>query len=650
MTLVECLMCVTVSVPLVLFYSLEMSTGPIIPNEVMECQQDNTEDKLLNMRRDSTSWYEFLLQPGLLLQHISNPSSVPGSHQLIIQFLQQANMLETSLNAAEAKQNAKETQSITPEAKEESDLRVSGLLLPNTKKDDVSEKKYFKKKIYALKLLALKIAAHGNWNLEALMKNIPGPLVLQLLQLLMTVTSDNVEENDESLIEILTQNKHSDHYFFSLLLYQRWCLQTVLKDCLPKKPSKVNSIPVPGLTEPIVSMVGISEEKLAQIKKLFGKCKSALTECLNVNRTACIPTYDCFDFGSSALGDLELNWQKGDICGIEVWGQQIAFDLGAVYFYETDYYKALDMFKIAHTHSIKAPCTGVEVETLSGYIKACNSLVHQEKHVGNIINVFNDALKKSDSQALVEVLEKNLVTCSLPRTAADHVSLLLHKIKEENVNLKGANVTKLDCLCCILHVKRGDAYCLLQLSESSEKNQQYSYLVEKLSVAIGNCSQAEKSNLISFLDYLLNTETLMIKIMLTASEKVKSLLSSISSDNSVKNTGLFTSPTTQSLLEPQSYDVSDTIIALTYNPDKIWHFLCTLHSPAELKTVADFWKLPKELDKLFTNELKMDLNSVCAYILIAKAKELILTKEYSQAVILLEAAEKTVRNAVKIQR
>jgi len=54
------------------------------------------------------------------------------------------------------------------------------------------------------------------------MKNIPGPLVLQLLQLLMTVTSDNVEENDESLIEILTQNKHSDHYFFSLLLYQRW--------------------------------------------------------------------------------------------------------------------------------------------------------------------------------------------------------------------------------------------------------------------------------------------------------------------------------------------------------------------------------------------------------------------------------------------
>ncbi|KAF6027789.1 INTS8 [Bugula neritina] len=393
----------------------------------MECQQDNTEDKLLNMRRDSTSWYEFLLQPGLLLQHISNPSSVPGSHQLIIQFLQQANMLETSLNAAEAKQNAKETQSITPEAKEESDLRVSGLLLPNTKKDDVSEKKYFKKKIYALKLLALKIAAHDNWmkfklniyficlpiftiwQLESgsINENIPGPLVLQLLQLLMTVTSDNVEENDESLIEILTQNKHSDHYFFSLLLYQRWCLQTVLKDCLPKKPSKVNSIPVPGLTEPIVSM----------IKKLFGKCKSALTECLNVNRTACIPTYDCFDFGSSALGDLELNWQKGDICGIEVWGQQIAFDLGAVYFYETDYYKALDMFKIAHTHSIKAPCTGVEVGTLSGYIKACNSLVHQEKHVGNIINVFNDALKKSDSQALVEVLEKNLVTCSLPHSS-----------------------------------------------------------------------------------------------------------------------------------------------------------------------------------------------------------------------------------------
>jgi len=37
----------------------------------------------------------------------------------------------------------------------------SGGLFIDTKKDDVSEKKYFKKKIYALKLLALKIAAHG---------------------------------------------------------------------------------------------------------------------------------------------------------------------------------------------------------------------------------------------------------------------------------------------------------------------------------------------------------------------------------------------------------------------------------------------------------------------------------------------------------
>ena len=35
------------------------------------------------------------------------------------------------------------------------------------------------------------------------------------------------------------------------------------------------------------------------------------------------------------------------------------------------------------------------------------------------------------------------------------------------------------------------------------------------------------------------------------------------------------------------------------------------------------WKLPKDLDRLF-NELKMGLTTVCAYVLIAKAKELIL--------------------------
>lgn len=58
--------------------------------------------------------------------------------------------------------------------------------------------------------------------MNALMSSIPGPLMLQLLQELLILTHGKLEEDDEVLIESLTQDAHSDEAFFSLLLYQRW--------------------------------------------------------------------------------------------------------------------------------------------------------------------------------------------------------------------------------------------------------------------------------------------------------------------------------------------------------------------------------------------------------------------------------------------
>lgn len=46
-----------------------------------------------------TVWFEFLLNPELLSKHLDNPYAVPGPHQLIIQFLQQAKALELSVEA-----------------------------------------------------------------------------------------------------------------------------------------------------------------------------------------------------------------------------------------------------------------------------------------------------------------------------------------------------------------------------------------------------------------------------------------------------------------------------------------------------------------------------------------------------------------------
>ena len=59
----------------------------------------------------ATSWFEFLLQPDLLVKHLHNPNAVPGAHQLIVQFLQQANILEFSNQhqTAESKSTANDS-------------------------------------------------------------------------------------------------------------------------------------------------------------------------------------------------------------------------------------------------------------------------------------------------------------------------------------------------------------------------------------------------------------------------------------------------------------------------------------------------------------------------------------------------------------
>ena len=42
------------------------------------------------------------------------------------------------------------------------------------------------------------------------------------------------------------------------------------------------------------------------------------------------------------------------------------------------------------------------------------------------------------------------------------------------------------------------------------------------------------------------------------------------------------------IIDRESYDVGDTILAKTYNPDEIWNILCAMHSQGNLKVVIDY--------------------------------------------------------------
>jgi integrator complex subunit 8 len=144
----------------------------------------------------SILWFEFLLKPNLLAAHLKKISPEAAT-DLISHFL-----------------------SVLPDNQVNNELNSP----------DIEVLKLGKKNL-ALKILALKVAAHLRWNLDVLEKNIPLQKQVQLLSDLCSVTSGKLINLPLSLVHELAAPNAPKHLTnFPLTLYHRWVLRAqVLK-------------------------------------------------------------------------------------------------------------------------------------------------------------------------------------------------------------------------------------------------------------------------------------------------------------------------------------------------------------------------------------------------------------------------------------
>uniref|UniRef100_A0A8C2XCS7 Integrator complex subunit 8 n=1 Tax=Cyclopterus lumpus TaxID=8103 RepID=A0A8C2XCS7_CYCLU len=180
-----------------------------------------------------TSWFEFLLDGSLLEKHLQKSYPDPLPVQLIIQFLEQA-----------SKPSVNEQNQVQPPA----DNRRNR----------------------TLKLLALEVAAHMKWDLDALEKGLTIPVLNMLLNELLCVSKvpPGVKHVDLELSTLPPTTA------MAVIIYNRWAIRTIVLSSFPEKQTK------PGPHQ--MNMLSIVQQEKEMTENILTVLKEQATDSISV--------------------------------------------------------------------------------------------------------------------------------------------------------------------------------------------------------------------------------------------------------------------------------------------------------------------------------------------------------------------------------
>ncbi|GFS36772.1 integrator complex subunit 8 [Trichonephila inaurata madagascariensis] len=176
-------------------------------------------------------WFEFLLNPALLEKYLSEPNSDLTPTDLIIKFLG-----NSILSVKPWKLNSKT----------KIKFLFSSPMFGNGPEEMITDNEYSKngnednesKKKLALKLLALKVAAHLHWDLNILEKKNSG--------------------GDPNFNAINASDFTGDG-LFACILYNVWLLRAVIEGSFPVKSQKGLNVQLPGQVDPSIISPSVIE-------------------------------------------------------------------------------------------------------------------------------------------------------------------------------------------------------------------------------------------------------------------------------------------------------------------------------------------------------------------------------------------------------
>ncbi|NXN23388.1 INT8 protein, partial [Nycticryphes semicollaris] len=448
-----------------------------------------------------TSWFEFLLEEGLLEQHLQKPSPDPPPVQLIVQFLEQA-----------SKPSVNEQNQVQPP--------------PDNKRNRI------------LKLLALKVAAHLKWDLDVLEKSLSVPVLNMLLNELLCIS------------KVPPGTKHVDVDLSSLppttamaiLLYNRWAIRTIVQSSFPVKQVKPGP-PQLNVMNQMQQEKELTENILKVLKEQAADSILVLEGALKLNKDLYVHTIRTLDLLAMEPGMVNGETESST-AGLKISAEeiqcQVCYDLGAIYFQQGSTNAAVNenakekFFKtkelIAKNGSSSLHFT-IDEERLAGYCQACGILTSSSDDASQQATPYSQihsCMKSGNYQDLVKIFLEDNLALSLPVQFRQSVLReLFQKAQQGNDALDEVcfKVCVCNTVCDVLQGQTIDIqFCQLFLKPSKEK---IDFLLEVCSKSINleNASEALKRKMAAFLKNLcLVLEDLQLVFMISSHELFIKLL------------------------------------------------------------------------------------------------------------------------------
>ncbi|XP_071175276.1 integrator complex subunit 8-like isoform X5 [Mytilus edulis] len=600
-----------------------------------------------SMSMSSVSWFEFLLDEHKLDNHLQQQNPDPSPCQLIIQFLQQA---EAHLAASTALVREIPT---TPNGQNDS----------RSEDGNMHDKLVVKesKKVIALKLLALKVAAHLNWNLNILLKNIPVALLQILLNELMRLTVDGDIEEIKSTVS--DYNSISEETLFSLQLFHRWALLAVVRDSFPRRPIK-SFVQVQGQVDPAIAYHALNEIIMRNLRESTAVSIENLEKCIQCGRVLKLPVSKCFPVLSDNTEDFSLIWDNCVTVTPQEYHCQLYYDLGTFFFYQEAYTQAYTMFK--HTSDLIIQVDdpvfiNVDNARLKGYHHGCQSLqgvTQQEPPEKVTLYEKSEACRRNGFKGIVDVLiEDNL---------RQELTMIYRSELEDEIGTKGDSLSEVYVQVSICNVVRGvmEGKALVSLLADVIEDadpQTIEFLILVLGRALHGASFSQKSNLKCFVWHLMdlsaaashfNHAIMNGDFKKHFNEQEIMEMSVYIREPELSYADSFDDATLTCSSFPSSRDSSVSLsnpeqqLMYSYDPDIIRHVvsdLCTKlgRSPAYVMSLNEKWKVPREMHQVIYN-LTSSPDQAYIYLLVGKACHLMDVRIYERARQLLMVADRVV--------
>ncbi|XP_025832848.1 integrator complex subunit 8 [Agrilus planipennis] len=574
-------------------------------------------------------WFEFLLSEDLLLNHLKKSNPDPAPVDLTIKFY---SVIFGSANKLDTKKIEENGEVKTPDIN-------SDFCYPKQSSKNI-----------ALKILCLKVAAFGGWNLDQIIA-LPFRVQMDLMQNLLYFTSDKKELVDIPNVPDANVESAFPCYLFAIILYHSWVLSISVNN-------STNNTAFKGYCMDIT----VPEEDVVYSPENVQKSIKFLKEVLNWTKTPKMPVFECFIMLTENDLEVKNDWEKAKMIPKDEISAQINYNL-AVYYFHNGNYEAAALHFTNTAHCLKN-CSdfvfaNIDRENLKGYLLACNAQIEDTKPC--LMQQFYNCIANQYT-GIFNILQQDNLTREIS---------LVHRISLE-LDVQGAlssgkftaardflpRIQALNCVRCLFDKKTTCRY--------NFNSDTIDLFIKAVTPTINACIDKDK----------LIIKQYLIKLILN--QKENKLFNKIRSDSTLRS--LFSNIELQNLNQevvdavhvPHTLHGKDLEIVklytkrnpsldikvlekqlmLTYDPSVLKELLvkyCTKNSNKPVWKINPCWELPIPLQSVLVTMPKGFLQDY-SFIMLAKAREMMLSKDWSTSVeylnIVANEIQKETGNAV----